>query len=570
MKRYVSIDFLRGLAIFIMIYLHTFKFWFNDSEFIDTVFNQGVPLFLVLLFVVMLFFGGWAGFFLMVSAMGNMISMYKGLEKGLSAKDLVIKQVIGGFLLLAFAYLCEGVIGYQGAIGRLLRGDEDWLDVVWHRGYIMETIHAVAWCVILNGVVQGLLSMNDGWKKIDRNIKIYAILAVIVVAATQFVWWSFDALVDGNFSLGTDPRTGQGWQRGHLLKLDFTTNLLRVFWQPWAGVEEPVFPFLTVSFIGSIVSLHLLKRKYDNEKRDTTGIRKGMAIASVMVFIGLISTLVHMLTAHVDPVDYLLNLHASPPRLEELYPTRVLVFGKAIEFSLVWVPGFLLLTGSQLGAILLTLRLVEFRGKGKEFADKTLFFRRFGFVAFSAYTYQFVDVIPVFLLTLIPGIPAYSMGIFNTTTIWFAVILIFLLWYVIFEFWEKIDYAFGLEWCIAKISKVLMPSKRREDYGKLQWWKTRRLDPGASLHNAEWIDIIPADKIDHESLKESRLSQKLALCGIIFFPCFILAINIANSSKKIEGVNKYNRRGKFIGLIGIIIFVSIMVVTFFLPSSLLF
>ncbi len=559
--------------MFIMIYLHTFMHWFNDGEFIDAAFNQGVPLFLALLFLLMLFFGGWAGLFLMVSAIGNMISMYKGLEKGRSAKDLVIKQVIGGFLLLSFAYLCEGVIGYKGAIGELLRGNEDWIDVIWHRGYHMETIHTVAWCVILNGVVQGLLSIDDGWKKIKRNIKIYAILAVIVVAATQFVWWGFDALVDGNFSLGTDPMTGHEWQRGHLLKLDIFTNLLRIFWQPWAGIEEPVFPFLAVSFIGSIIGLYLVKRRDEPENRDTTGLRKGMAIASIMMFVGFVFVLVSVFTTHVDPFHYILDLLQnafSIPRLEDIYPTTVMVFGKAIDLNLVWLPWFILVTGSQLGAILLTLRLVEFRGEGKEFADKTLFFRRFGFVAFSVYNYQFVDVIPVFLLTLIPGMPAYGMSIFNATTIWFAVILILLLWYVLLELWEKIDYAFGLEWCIAKISEVLIPSKRREVDGKLPWWKTRRLDSQASLYDAEWINVIPSDKIDHESLKESKLSQKLALCGIIFFPYSIVAIRIAKSSEKTEGINKYNKRGKLIGLIGIIGFTAIIVMTFFLSTSLLF
>ncbi|MBD3353304.1 MAG: hypothetical protein GF364_17620 [Candidatus Lokiarchaeota archaeon] len=567
MKRYPSIDFLRGLAIFLMVYLHTFMRWFDRDTFIDIAFNEGVPLFFIILLVLSLFFGSWAGFFLMVSAMGNMISMYKGLEKGNTVKQLVLKQIIGGILLLVFAYLTEGIIGYHGALGDFVEsGSWSW-DIFWTRGYHMETIHAVAWCVILNGIVQGLLSINGGWKKIKRNIKIYAILAILVIVATQFVWWGFDALVDGNFSVGNDPLTGTRWQRGDWRILPWYENILRIFWQPWAGEVEPLFPFLSVSFIGSILGLYLMKRKDEPENTDTSWLKKVILIGALMLIIGAILVLVFALTSGADPIDFILDLLTNAfniTRLEDLYPL-------ASGFNPVWLPYFIFITGSQLGAIALIIRLVEFRGKGKKFAEKTIFFRRFGFVAFSIYNYQFIDVLPAFLLGLLPMFPTYSgLYTFNVWQIWFLLIGIFLLWYIVLKLWEKANYAFGLEWCIAKLSEIFIPVKRAEKGERLLWWKTKRLDPQASLYDAEWIDIIEEDKIDHNNLKESKLSQKLALCGIIFFPCFFLAINIAKGAEKSEGKNKYNSRGKIIGIIGAIIFIALIVALAIIPSSILF
>ena len=127
-----------------------------------------------------------------------------------------------------------------------------------------------------------------------------------------------------------------------------------------------------------------------------------------------------------------------------------------------------------------------------------------------------------------------------------------------------------MEWCIAKLSMFLIPAKRVEGEEKLPWWKTSRLDPQTSLHNAEWINIISKEEIDHENLKESKLSFKLALCGIVFPACFPLGYSIGNSSIDKEKENKYNKKGKIIGLIGTIIFLVLIIVLSILTTGILF
>lgn len=562
MKRYPSIDFLRGFAIFLMVFLHTFMRWFDQDAFIEKINNGAAPLALVLLMVILLFLGSWAGFFLMVSAIGNMISMYKALSKGQDVRGLVMKQVIGGFLLLFFAYMVEGVIGYHGWLGELLVGNYDlaWSNF-WSRGWHMETIHAVAWCVILNGIVQGILSKNGGFKKINRNIKIYAILAIIVIILTQFVWWGFDAMVaDGDFSHGTNPATGNSWQYGHWLNLDVFTNILLIFVQPWAGQVEPLFPFLAVSFIGSILGLYLMKREEQPQNIDTKPLKRGMLIGLLMTIVGLVIVVAGLLMMQGDPLDNVLGLLA----------TAYDMTGIEGRFGWVWIPYFILITGAQLGAILLVLRLVEFRGKSEPFAKRTLFFRRFGFVAFTIYSYQFLDVIVIFLLSFIPGFPAYSMKSYNEIQIWVVIVGILLLWHIVLSLWERVDYALGLEWMIAKISTVIIPVKRSIEKEYLPWWKTQRLDPQASLHNAEWIGILTSEQIDHANLKESKLAFKLALCGFIFFPCFFLSISIAKSSMITENENKYNKRAKLIGLIFSVLTLIIFGLLSVLTTSLVF
>jgi hypothetical protein len=536
--------------------------WFDyssGSTFITELEAGRLPLFLMILMLVLLFFGGWAGFFLMISSIGNMISMFKGLEKGQSAKSLAIKQIIGGFLLLFFAYLSEGIIGYKGAIGELAKGNENWWQLIFTRGYHTETIHAVAWCVIINGIVQAILSYNGGWKKIKRNIKIYAILAVIIIAVTQFVWNGFDALAGESWANGSNELITGGsveWDRGHLLYYDFFTNFLYIFAAPWAGSVEPLFPFIAVSFIGSMIGLYLMKRKDEPENKDTKTLKIGIGIGFFIALAGFL-IMVFMIIEGADAV-YFFREGSNIP---------------ALNTDFQWLAWFLFVTGSQIGAILFILRVVEFRGKSKQFAKKTLFFRRFGFVAFSVYNFQMIDIVAVLLVGLIPGIAPFVWGQgghFYLNDIWFALIGIFVLWGVVLWLWEKVNYVFGLEWFIAKISAVLIPSKRKKTEGEKQpWWKTPRLDPQASLMDAEWIDIISTEQTEHENLKDSKLAKKVALCGLIFPPAYFISLGITKESMKTEGVNKHNKAAKIINIIGIILTIVIVTLLFVLQTDIL-
>ena len=190
MRRFASIDFLRGIAIVLMIFLHTILHVLD----IDGLLLQmnDIALINIVALIILPFLGGLAGFFLMVSAIGNMISMYRHLQAGRNVRDLVIRQIMGGVLLLIFAMISESILGIHGAIPNLMKSLDDvsawnW-QVILYRGYHFETIHTIAWCIILNGIVQGILSRNDAWKNPRRLVKIYIILIVIVVALTPLLW----------------------------------------------------------------------------------------------------------------------------------------------------------------------------------------------------------------------------------------------------------------------------------------------------------------------------------------------------------------------------------------------
>ncbi len=114
MRRFASIDFLRGIAIFLMLFLHTILHVLDIDGLLDQI--NDIPMINIVALIILPFLGGLAGFFLMVSAIGNMISMYRHLQAGRNIKDLAIRQIMGGVLLLIFAMISESMLSIHGAL----------------------------------------------------------------------------------------------------------------------------------------------------------------------------------------------------------------------------------------------------------------------------------------------------------------------------------------------------------------------------------------------------------------------------------------------------------------------
>ena len=115
-QRLATLYFARGLSIFLMVILHFITDCLNSKELIDNM--SDIPLLNALLFVILPFLGGLAGFFLLVSSTSNMVSMMKHLKGGKSVRSLVIKQLFAGVVLLIFGMVCESLTGYHGTFGK--------------------------------------------------------------------------------------------------------------------------------------------------------------------------------------------------------------------------------------------------------------------------------------------------------------------------------------------------------------------------------------------------------------------------------------------------------------------
>jgi len=546
MRRFSSIDFMRGFAIWMMVIFHVIMRWYDHDWVGDGEF-EGAPAAVLAIFVLILYFTAWAGFFLLVSSIGNMISMYRNLERGKSWKKVMMFQVVGGLLLLGAAVLVESTIGYHAYAGELVMGrPEKWHMILW-RGYHMETIHTIALCVIVNGIVQGLLARNGGHRKVKRNIQVYALLAGLSIAFTGPVYKVLRMIVPGypNATWESSLAGKLDVQYAVLGESSIGDIILRGVMFPFGGNPEPLFPYLALSFIGSIIGIYLCQRRCPRKMP-----RNGIIIALSTAFVGLAGTIIVLLLGQADPEQLIDNFFQIPG----LYPG-------------LWLWWFLFLVGGQLALVLLIIRLVEFRGRGRSFGRKTLAWRRYGYVAFTIYTYQFIDVVPRLLYQLFPDLS--RIWPYPERMDWLPVLVLIpttlLLWEVVLRLWEKIEYAGGMEWCLAKITERLLPGRRDFTKGKKRWWQAARLDAREYLYKPEWLDIVKRSEMDREGKEDSKLSLILAISGVMFFPLAFLGIAISRAARRDEGKNGLNTVAFYLSVGSLMIYTILWALLFLIP-----
>lgn len=535
MKRFAGIDFMRGLAIFLMLVLHVIM----HSIDVDTL-TADLSKVSFLEFVLMLilpFAGGLAGFFLMVSAIGNTVSMEQALSAGTGAAELARRQVAGGLILLFFAMLAEGLIGYHGDLGVWVHnaltaasGAADgppawtWDHSLWRFNHF-ETIHTIAWCIIINGAIHSYLSAQERFRDRNKLIRTYIYLALLVLLLTPLVWALCGLIIpgfpvqEGNFT-ASYPRIGT----------DSVWRFILVFFmQPLAGHPEPVFPYLTVSFIGTIFGLFITMPA---EQRDHKSfIRAALRIGIIAYLIGLAGVLYNVLYVAVHSgFDAGLKLYMN---IWDHRGWTADIFGTPF---LGWYFQFLLLNGFTMLLVAAMIRLVELRGKAAAFARRTRYIRRFGFVAFTNYTIQYLYFVAMFIAFYWCFGDPYirHTGLWGHTLL--SIVFALAIYSVLLYLWEKIRFAGSVEWMIKQCNYLLNPVRREHLKRRgVRWYQAGLLNVRGVLYDAEWINLREEDRIDHAGGEESRLARKLAAVGFVFPPFAFTALTIVLRAKNSEG-----------------------------------
>jgi hypothetical protein len=129
-------------------------------------------------------------------------------------------------------------------------------------------------------------------------------------------------------------------------------------------------------------------------------------------------------------------------------------------------------------------------------------------------------------------------------------LLAFAMFYAIMKLWEKVNYIGSIEWMIGTIAAYLIPGRKRSIL--IPWYRRGELNVEGAFYNAEWLNVVEKDEINHEQLAESKLAWYLSGWGFLFPPLSIVCFVIANKSMKTEKVNKFNKGAKIVSIIGII------------------
>ena len=578
MKRFASLDFLRGLAIFIMLFLHMI----GDYLDIDTLLTDinNLPLMNIVALVVLPFLGGLAGLFLIASSISNMVSMQKNLKRGKSVGSIVIKQIIGGIVLLLFAMITEGLTGYHGSFGHFILNLNNppisfYIETATTQWATFETIHTIAWCVIINGIIQGLISIKGWWKKPKCQMLAYIVLIIIVLVSTKFIWSGIYNILKGDNGIGFPwgsyaDESVMHWPS--LRTAGFSAVLVGIFVNPLAAPMEPIFPYLAVSFMGSIIGIAISQPK----KALFKGFTKTVLLTGLVMFItGAIGTVIELVNV-MNNIGFeggitfyrfiSFHRHWFPDAFDTgaaaLYPYSPYIS------SVAWLWQTFVTNGFSIMLCMIIIFLVEFRGRGNSFAKRTGYIRRYGVIAFSNYNNQWIYFIPILIL----GKVGLSKMLWAETFL--AMLITFVLYTIVLYLWGLVNYRFSFEWLMKSIGYIILPIRRIDVLDEKKWYQKGDINMEGSFYNAEWINIVEENESYHEAKTDSKISMILSICSLaipIFFAFSVVTLPISIKARKNEGINKKNTIAFVLSIIGVVITVGFFVFAFvFTPASLNF
>ena len=459
MKRIVTLDFQRGLAIFMMVFFHSMQHLYDFGWATDVENLLKMNFLIVIGILLMVFFVGWAGYFLIISAIVNALAMSKRASKGHKPIQIVLKQILTGVGVLFAAMLTDGLIGYYGFLGSAIRSG-NWSYskfvqlFVGRSFFMMETLHTIGWCMIINGIIHYLLIRKNGFKKIKRNVLVYAILVLTVIVASPFIWNWVDNMNWGGFynlnffsEVSVDQRYFSSFRWPNGLDQAKIGTFKASFFTLLTGDLEPLFPFLATSFAGALIGTVLADDKPP----------KRLPFYGAMTSLGFISLGAILIVA-------------------------------GLPFDFTWfrpdLTYFLILMGTWIGVISLLLYKVEYRGDPKKFANRKIvsLMRLWGIIALSIYTLQIFSILPKWFASLLLidvnlVTERYPIPYGQETYVFLLCFYILFTYHLVVKLWSKINFKFSFEWLIIRFAAL--GSKQSV---------SQRLNVDAIMNKTTWIN----------------------------------------------------------------------------------
>jgi hypothetical protein len=508
-QRIVTLDFQRGLAIFLMVFFHSIQHLYDISwaTNVDELFKMNILV--ILSVILMAFFTGWAGYFLIISAIVNALAMSKRASKGHRPIQILVKQLLTGVGILFAAMLTEGLFGYYGYLGNGIRINNwtyaKFLQTFLGRSFfLMETLQTIGWCMIITGVIQFFLIRNNGYKKLKRNVIIFAFLVIIIIALSPIMWnWAdnmnwggyynfnfFSELTSSNSQYFTSFRWPNEFDQYKIGT--FKASLFSLL----TGDLEPLFPFLSTSFLGALIGTILAEDKPP----------KRLPFYGALTSLGFIAT-------------------------------GAILIAAGLPFDFTWfrpmMSYFLILMGTWVGVITLLLYLVEYRGSPARFANRRVvrLMRLWGVISLSVFSLQIFSLFPRWLLSFLLkdiNLMNYRLPFGQEGYVILICIYILFAYHFLIKAWSKVNFKFSFEWFIIRFANI--GSKR---------------DISSRLN----VDIILNKTIWYSFKREELYRLSALVLSVLFGFLGMHRFYLGKTKSNLLGIQKLQLSNKIIGLI---------------------
>lgn len=447
MKRVISLDIWRGIAIMCMIAFHTIEIMVTSYDVLfEFIFSQHF-LIMILLSPLMIAIS-WRGFFLIISAAGHAYSMQRKFSRESGRVKILLRQIIGATLLFIHGLIIQVIWNPYSSLADLIYTGSWNIENYVRFLYFSDAIGNIAISAIITSIIMFFLTMKNGAKKPVRNAIILVVLSVIVFALWQplELWFTnTTGLTPANVRLQTPANL---WE-----------SIRLIFYAHVIGYQQSLFPYLGVYFLGTVFGILLSQTRLNRKKT--------VIISFVLSF--LIAAAGLVLWA-IDGFD--------------------MAFMSGFMIAPLW---FLLVnTAVQLLILCFSITMIELSRKKNRNLQKSVkyssVFRRFGLFALTMYTLQILDVVPKLFVGWIMDTDLMGIGITdNIGLIFLTSLLTIVWWYIILRLWEKIKYIGTIEWFFKLFDRAVS----RKSFNPMYLIDTEEL-----LHNVEPVRITEERKTE--------------------------------------------------------------------------
>lgn len=419
MKRVLSFDFIRGIAIIGVLLFHVLNVAFADriEALKDSVLGGGAPLqwyeaAWYVLGPALLILGSFNGLFVMVSAASNAISVQKqwdrlvldqGTSKSAAFKRIMTAQATRGGLIWAFGFLSEGVFGQLlvSFLGYLNGQPVSNLAITIPRTLLLTNIlTTIGLSIIFSSLIQ-LAYLKNG-----LSLKKTSILLVMLVIGCTALIPVTRAIAIGAF--GTDTFTAGAES------IEFPEAVARFVLAPFIGRWSPLIPFFSCAAFGLLVSINISARTINP------------ALLRKCLYGGLLLVASSFIVGLVTGID-IGNRERS-------------------LFYQLFVLGLEIMTMSFM------IYMIDFRKKTRIdlFLKWTGGIRRFGILTLSLWMLQYMMIFPVLLIQAITAWPLVQGGA-NDPQIAVVMLLMLGLWHLVLKLWARVNFKGSVEWIMTYV-----------------------------------------------------------------------------------------------------------------------
>lgn len=405
---YEGLDLLRGLGIFILVWMHSAFYYFDGLYDLD--FNNPPPI--VTLIGLMLMF---AGLFAMISGTAHFIQYFRKTgEQGYTNRKLLKYNTVNALLMLAVAWLYFILTG-PGLVDMAKKTMNNSLLVdlirngIW-KGFSLERFLYVDSLVMigLNLLLLGPVFILFSHRKQQMATPNLAEMTRKDPGKPAASPWLISGLAFFVLSLFRIPlyalyteSLGQG-RHGMTLLLNWLVNK-----------NNPLMPYLSFGLLGAWMGVLLVRADWKRTVRQVLPVGTILLAAGVVLYVRLPDT---MLERSID--------------------------GKWFSIMTAQLGLFLLL-------VLLMLRLFDFRKSGpvRKLPSGLAFLNRFGVAGLTAFFFESVVSASVFRILRI-FVPALSLDLPGSLLYGFSLAV---LWGFLLMLWEKRQYRYGIEYVICRL-----------------------------------------------------------------------------------------------------------------------